>query len=89
MNISAHVAAGLKLLGSPGIITEDCFTKLLEAGVTVITDSQKLPSKYYCLTAECSENLQHPYDFRMEDCSSTCLINFPVALPDYMIPHTT
>jgi hypothetical protein len=47
MDISAHVAAGLKQLGSPGAITEDCFTKLLEAGVGVITDNEKLPSKYY------------------------------------------
>jgi hypothetical protein len=87
MNISAHVAAGLKLLGSPGIITEDCFTKLLEAGVSVITDNQKLPGKYYYFTAGCFENLQHTYDFRMEDCSSTCHIS--VVLSDYIIPHTT
>lgn len=58
MDISAHIAAGLKQLGNPGAITEDCFTKLLEAGVSVITDSQKLPSKYYYLTAGCLENLQ-------------------------------
>lgn len=44
MDISAHVAAGLKQLGSPGAITEDCFTKLLEAGVSVITDNEKLPN---------------------------------------------
>jgi hypothetical protein len=56
MDISAHVAAGLKQLGNPGAITEECFAKLLEAGVSVITDSQKLPSKYYYLTAECLEN---------------------------------
>jgi hypothetical protein len=53
MDISARVAAGLKLLGSCGTITEDCFTKLLEAGVSVITDSQKMPSKHYYLTAGC------------------------------------
>jgi hypothetical protein len=66
MDISTYVAAGLKQLGSPGVITEDCFTKLLEAGVNVITDSHKLPSKYYYLTAECLTNSQQPY-FRIEE----------------------
>jgi hypothetical protein len=45
MDVSAHIAAGLKLLGSSSAITEDCFTKLLEAGICVITDSYKVISK--------------------------------------------
>jgi hypothetical protein len=45
MDICADVAAGLRLLGSPNSITEDCFTKLLEAGICTIADGQKPTSK--------------------------------------------
>jgi polycomb group RING finger protein 4 len=41
MDICVDVAAGLRLLGSPNVITEDCFTKLLEAGICTIADGQK------------------------------------------------
>lgn len=45
MDICVDVAAGLRLLGSPNVITEDCFTKLLEAGICTIADGQKPTSK--------------------------------------------
>jgi hypothetical protein len=45
MDICVDVAAGLRLLGSPNVITEDCFTKLLEAGICTIADDQKPTSK--------------------------------------------
>ena len=41
MDICVDVAAGLRLLGSPNVTTEDCFTKLLEAGICTIADGQK------------------------------------------------
>ncbi|PSN43933.1 hypothetical protein C0J52_03773 [Blattella germanica] len=36
MDLSADFTAGLKLVGSSSAITEECFSKLLEAGVNVI-----------------------------------------------------
>ncbi|XP_069702971.1 COMM domain-containing protein 3 [Periplaneta americana] len=44
MDISADGIAGLKVLGSSNTISDECFTKLLEAGICVITDGQKIPN---------------------------------------------
>jgi hypothetical protein len=46
MDICVDIAGGLRLLGSPNAVTEDCFTKLLEAGICAIADGQKTTSKY-------------------------------------------
>jgi hypothetical protein len=45
MELCVDIAAGLRLLGSPTAITEDCFTKLLDAAICAIVDGQKATSK--------------------------------------------
>lgn len=44
MDICVDIAAGLRLLGTPNAVTEDSFTKLLEAAICAIADDHKTTS---------------------------------------------
>ncbi|KAJ9598449.1 hypothetical protein L9F63_010845 [Diploptera punctata] len=40
MELSLNVVTGLKQVGNTNTITEDCFTKLIEAGISVVIDEE-------------------------------------------------